>query len=180
MGASARAGGGRRGNCWRAIGWGGAALLLLVPLVVQAPWTLADFVFMGALLGGVGFGCELAIRRGNAAYATAAGVALASAFLLAWIDAAVGIIDSEQDDVYALFLGVVAVALLGAVGARFRPAGMARAMTATAIAQIAVPVVAWIAGLGSAASLVAPEVPILTGFFAAMWLGSAWLFRQAG
>jgi hypothetical protein len=56
---------------------------------------------------------------------------------------------------------------------------MARALLATALAQALVAVIALIAGLGSTAPIWPWDVLILTGFFAALWVGSAWLFRKA-
>lgn len=178
--------GGRRSRIpWRIVGWGIAALILLHPLVAmqfsdEVNWHAGDFALMGALLGSVGLGFELAVRRtGNAAYRTAAGVALAATFLLVWINGAVGIIGSEQEDANLLHGGVLAVGLLGAIVARLQPARMARAMAATALAQALVPVIASTLGLRSIPSVWSSEVLALTGFFAAMWLLSAWLFRQA-
>jgi hypothetical protein len=174
-----------RGSRWRIAAWAIAALLLLLPLITmqftdQVAWTAFDFAFMGALLGGVGLGLELAIRKtSNAKYRTAAGAALAATFLLIWINGAVGIIGSEQEDANLLYGGVLAVALIGAIVARFRPAGMALAMSATALAQVLVPVIALTFGPGSTALVWSPEVLVLTGFFAALWLISAWLFREA-
>jgi hypothetical protein len=66
---------------------------------------------------------------------------------------------------------VLAVGIVGAFAARFRPQGMARALVATALAQALVAVIALTAGLGSAL--------VLTGIFMALWLVSAWLFRRA-
>jgi len=178
-------GGGRRGIPWRMIGWGAAALVLLLPLVAmrftdEVAWNAFDFAVMGALLGGVGLGFELAVRRtGNLAYRAAVGVALAVAFLLVWISGAVGLIGSEQEHANLLYGGVLAVGLLGAIVARFRPAGMARAMAAAALAQALAPVMASIFGWGSTASIWSAAVLVLTGFFAALWLTSAWLFRRA-
>lgn len=164
---------------WRIIGWGMAALILLLPLIASAPWTLSDFIFAAVLMGSVGLGLELAVRKGNAAYTMAAGVALAAAFLLVWINGAVGIIGSEREDANLLFLAVVALAFLGSVGALFRPVGMAWAMAAAAFAQALVPLIASIFQLSAAALIWSPEVVLLTGFFTAMWLVSAWLFRKA-
>lgn len=162
---------------WRIVGWGGAALILLLPLVTNAPWTAFDYVFMAVMLGFVGIGLELAARKGNAAYRMAAGLALAAAFLLVWINGAVRIIGSERDDPNLLFLLVIAVALLGALLSMFRPGGMAKAMGAAALAQLAVPVAA--AMLWPEARVWAPEVIGSTIVFAAMWLPSAALFRKA-
>lgn len=184
---TARAGmaGGKRANPWRIVGWGTAALTLLAPLAAmpftdEVAWDPFDFALMGALAGGVGLGVELTVRKtGDAAYRTAAAVALAATFLLVWIGAAVGMIGSEQEDANLLHGGVLAVGLLGAAIARFRPAGLARAMAATAFAQAMVLVIAPMSGAGSTALVWSPEALVLTGFFAALWLLSAWLFRKA-
>jgi hypothetical protein len=106
----------------------------------------------------------------------AACAALAGAFLLIWINGAVGIIGSEQEDANLLYGGVLGAALIGASAARFRPAGMALAMSATALAQALVPVVASTFGLSSNALVWSAGVLMLTGFFVALWLLSAWLF----
>ena len=177
--ASAPSSGGGRNIPWRLIGWGGAALLLLLPLVAGAPWTLADFVFAAVMFSLVGLGIEFAVRKRNSAYTMAAAAAIAAAFLQIWFTGAVGIIGNEQDDVNVLFLGVVMVGLLGSVGALFRPAGMALAMTAAAIAQALLPFGAWVLWPEARADILKPEVIVLTGFFTGLWLVSAWLFRKA-
>ncbi len=77
-----------------------------------------------------------------------------------------------------MYGGVLAIGVIGAVIARFRPHGMARAMFATAIAQASVAVIALVAGLGSSAS--GPlEIVALNGFFIALFVGSTLLFREA-
>lgn len=174
-----------RGNRWRITAWAIAALLLLLPLVAmqfadEVNWTAFDFAFMGALLGGVGLGMELAVRKTRSAqYRIAAGTALAATFLLVWINGAVGIIGSEQEDANVLYGGVLAVALIGVIIARVRPAGMALAMGATALTQALVPVIALTLELSSIASVRSSEVLGLTGLFVALWLVSALLFHKS-
>jgi hypothetical protein len=161
----------RHGTPWRLIGWGGAACLLLVPLIARAPWTISDFVLMAFLLGSVGLGFELVVRKSNSApYRVAAGVAILATFLLVWINGAVGMIGSEDDPINLLFLGVLAIGLAGALLARFRPREMARAMLATAVAQA-------LAGLSGLTSDWRGAI-FATGF-GALWLLSAALFREA-
>ena len=170
---------------WRNLGWGGAALLLLAPLVAmqftrEVAWTPFDFAFAAGMLGGVGLGLELAFRKSrSAAYRIAAAIALAAGLLTVWITGAVGIIGSERDDANLLFFGVLLVALAGALAARFRPAGMALAMSAAALAQLMVPFAAWLIWPESRPAILAPEVAGSTAVFAGLWLASAWLFRKA-
>src|ERR687893_1231919 len=85
---------------WRIAAWGTAAALMLLPLFAmqvtdEVVWDLFDFAFFGALLAGAGFTYELLARKtGSTAYRAAVGVALAGAFILVWMNAAVGIIGS--------------------------------------------------------------------------------------
>lgn len=160
------------------------AFILLLPLVAmqftdEVDWNLTDFVVAGALLLGTGFAYELAARMaGNIAYRAAAGVALAAALLLVWLNLAVGIIGSEDNPANLMYVGVLAVGIIGSIIARFQPDGMSHALIATAVAQAFVAAIALIAGLGSPAS--GPlELSVLNGFFVALFVGSAWLFRRA-
>jgi hypothetical protein len=120
------------------------------------------------------------MRKGttNTTYRSAVGLALATAFLLFWVNGAVGIIGAEGDDANVMYYGVLAVGIIGAIIARFQPHGMARALFATALAQALVAVIALVAGLGAPLSGPA-EILILNGFFVALFVGSAWLFRHA-
>jgi hypothetical protein len=176
--------GGRRGSRWRIAAWATAAILLLLPLFAmqvtnEVAWDLADFVFAGVLIVGVGVAYELTVRMtGNTPYRAAVAVALAAAFILIWINLAVGIIGTEDNPANLMYGGVIVVGIIGAVIARFRPDGMARALFAAALAQAVVAAIALIAGMQSPVSP-AIEILGLNGFFAALWLGSAWLFRKA-
>ena len=135
-------------------------------------WDVIDFAVFSALLVGVGVIYTLARRMtDNTAYRAAIGVAVATALILIWMNLAVGLIGNEENPANLMYVGVLAVGLIGANIARFQPHGMARALFATAIAQMLVGVIALIAGLGFTL--------ILNAFFAALWVGSASLFRHA-
>lgn len=166
----------RRMSRWRMAAWIAAALLLLLPLVAGAPWSGSDYVFAGILLFGSLGAYEVAARMsGDTAYRAGAGVAIAGAFLLLWINGAVGITDSDAD---VMYLAVVAVGIIGALLARFRPNGMALSMLAMALAQALVGVIALIAGIVPAFNS-AFEVLGITAIFVVLFGGSALLFRQA-
>ena len=143
-------------------------------------WDLLDFIVAGALLAAVGGAYARVIRMsGNNAYRAAAVVALCAALLLFWVNAAVGVIGDEDNDVNMLYLGVIVIGVVGALIARFQPHGMSRAMIATAAAQMLVPAIALAAGYGGDGPAWPWDVVVLTGFFTALWLLSAWLFRSA-
>ena len=177
-------GGRRRGNGWRMAAWGTAAVLLLLPvgamqITDDVNWTLADLLFAGALMGGVGVSFELTVMMtASRAYRVAVAVALAAAFLLVWVTGAVGIIGSEDNPANMMFGGVLAVGIVGAIIARLRAHGMARALVATALAQALVAAIAIVGQLRLPAS---PPLELvgLNALFAALWLMSAWLFRKA-
>ena len=176
MAKEAENSGARRGIPWRIIGWSIPALLLLLPLVAmqftqEVNWTAADFVFAVVLFGSVGLAFELIVRKsGSLAYRFGAALAVLAAFLTIWVNGAVGMIGSEGNPYNLLFGGVLAIALIGAIAARFRPAGMARAMIAAAIAQVV------LAALGLAADTLGA---VLSMAFAAPWLLSAALLWKA-
>ncbi len=106
-------------------------------------------------------------------------VAAAAAILLLLVNQAVGFLGSEDNPANAIFLVVVATAIIGMVVARGRPGGMARAMVATAVVQLVVGGVALAAGLGAPGWKGLYEVVLGTTGFGALWLLAAWLFRRA-
>lgn len=175
----------RRGARWTLFVWAITGLLLLTPAVAmrftdEVKWDPGDFVFMGALLGGVCLGVELAVRMsGSLSYRAGASVALITGFLIVWINAAVGVIGGEEERANLLYLGPILVALAGAVVGRFRPSGMARAMVAAAAAMALVPPAASLVWSGFGKSPWSPEALILTGGFVGLWLFAGWLFRRA-
>ena len=118
------------------------------------------------------------MKGSGTAYRLGVGLALVAAALLVWLSLGVGIIGKDGDPANRMYFGVLAVGLAGVLIARLRPRGMARALLATALAQTVVASIALAAGLGQPWS--GPlELSLLNGFFVAMFLGSAWLFRRA-
>lgn len=178
MSNNAENGSGWRRRHWRVAGWGAAAVTLPSPLVAmqytdEVDWTQSDFAVFAAMLLAVGGTFELAaMKTTDRAYRAAVAVALAAAFILVWVNGAVGIIGNGDNPANLMLYAVPVTGIVGAAIARFRPRGMARAMVATAVAQALVTAIAGFAGLGHAFAM--------TGFFVALWLTAAWLFRKSG
>lgn len=84
-------------NRWRVLGWGSAMALLLTPLIAmqfthEVNWTASDFAFAIIMFGTAGLLLEIALRIFRTQWVrTMAVLAIAAAFLLIWIDGAVGI-----------------------------------------------------------------------------------------
>ena len=180
MAGNAKKGGRRR---WRIAGWAAGAFMLLLALVAkqfigEVSW-VDSLAQTGALLIGVGIVFELVSRKtGEAAHRAAVGLALGSALLLGWVNAAVGIIGSEDNEANLMYVGVLVVGVTGAIIVRFKPEGMARALFATALAQTLVAVIALVWRMGSPFS--GPlEIVAINGFFVALFAGSGLLFRKA-
>jgi hypothetical protein len=165
------------------------AFLLLIPLVAmqftqEVVWTLSDFVFAAVILFGTGLTYVLIARKwNNTVYRMAVGVAVVAGFLIVWVNAAVGLVGSNDNPVNLLYGSVLAVALIGAFVARFRPLGLSYAMFAAALTYAVVTVIALFIWPPSAdtAEPAAHMVNVVVGnvLFATLWAVSGLLFRRA-
>lgn len=161
------------------------AAILLIPLFAMLfkvegwAWGPESFVVAWVLMAGVGFAYQLVtLKAVGRSYRVATGIALAAGFLILWINGAVGIIGSEDNPANLLFAGALATGAIGAVIARFKPAGMAWALSATALAQFLVPVVALLIWRPDFSPGVV-HVFVLNFVFVLLFATAAWLFRHA-
>ena len=159
--------------------------ILVAPLVImqftnEVNWGIFDFIVMGILLFGAGLAYVLISRISESiAYRTAVGVAVVAGLLLIWINLAVGIIGSEDNSANLLYIGVLAIGIIGAGISRLQPLGMARTMFTTAFVQMLVPVIVfiiWRTSLEESPGIVG--ILGLNAFFAALFILSALLFRR--
>jgi hypothetical protein len=164
--------------------WGAIACFLMLPALAmsvssEVRWSATDYVVFGAMLVGAGGLYDLASTSAvSSAYRTAVAIAVAAAFVLIWINLAVGFIGTEANPANLMFGGVLVVGIVGAPLARFRPNGMARALSAMAVVQILVGVIALVLASRLAESE-SVKISALSGMFTTAWLLSAWLFRRA-
>lgn len=120
------------------------------------------------------------LRTRSRLYHLAFGLGLAGLFLLGCVSGAVGIIGSENNPVNLMYWGVPVVMFIGSLASRFRPRGLARTLLTTALVQFLVPVVALMSSpdvsWGNAGVI---GVFVVNSMFAALFVGSALLFRRA-
>jgi hypothetical protein len=131
------------------------------------------------LILAVGIPFELVVRRSvDRVYRAGVGVGLLAAFLLVWINGAVGIIGPETNDANMMYFAVLGVAIAGAVAAFGRPRGMAYAMFAAAAATAVVAAIAIAGDLGR------PEdgpfqLLGVNAMFVMIWVAAGGLFLES-
>lgn len=167
----------------RVIGWSLVAILLVLPAVViqftdEVNWSAGDFAFATVLLGGTGLLVELVVRRNqDNAYRAGAALALVTMLLLAWSNAAVGIVGSGANAANILYVALIGIVVASSFAAGFQAHGMAKAMLAAAIGQGLITLLAFGNDLLQADGTFA--ILAINGFFIALWSAAAMLFRKA-
>ena len=161
----------------RAILWGAIFAAFAIPVTArlvkaEMPWTASDFVVAAIGLGVLGLLIEFGYWLSDSwSYRIAAIGAALGAFMLVWVNLAVGFIGNEDNPLNLAYFAMLGIVLLGGLLVRFRARGMAALMVFAAVVQLSVPVIAW-QGWGFEW--------LATGIFCVGWLGAAILFRQAG
>ena len=164
----------------RWLAWGGAACLLLAPAIAMrlqvegVDWSVGDFVVMGVILAAACGAFELVLRMsGDWLYRAGGAIAILAGLALVWVNLAVGLV-GEGPNAYNLgFMAVLGVGVVGALLARFRAAGLSRALLAMAIVHAMVAATAL-------ATHIDPRGASLSAAWLAPWLLAASLFRMSG
>jgi hypothetical protein len=164
---------------WRVAMWAGAALLLSLPAIAMAffpeagvDWSGSDFVAMGLLLFITCVTVEVGAHLADDVFYLGGVICAAGAgFVTVWANLAVGMIQELSNPANLVFLGVLALAVLGSVAMRFRAAGLSKVMIATGIAQALVGITVAVAGLDEA------RTGLLIAAFALPWWLAAAAFR---
>lgn len=161
-------------------------ILLAVPLVAmqftdEVDWSAGDFIIMGALIFSTGLSFVLVTRFApNFIYRAAIGLALGTTFFMVWANLAVGLIGSGPHLGNLMYLGVVAVVIISSSQARFKAAGMQRAMTYSALSLMLLAVIALVARMDEYPGSSVTEILGVNGFFAVLYILAGSFFREAG
>jgi hypothetical protein len=173
----------RRRSLWKSPAL--VAALIVTVLVLASHfvdvwnWPPAAFVVVGALIFGIGFTYELVTRNRDAiAYRAAVGIAFVTGFLLLWGNF---VQMADVNPAAAMYFGVPVVGIIGAVVARLRPNGMARALFVTALVQALVVMIALIIRNPQDTPWTAAVLRGFggNGFNVMLFIASALLFRRA-
>jgi len=164
---------------------GVTASILLIPFIAMrftsdVMWTFSDFLIMGILIFGTGMAYTLISRISDTlSYRLAVGTGVGTGFFLIWSNLAVGLIGSENEDINALFFGLIVLGFAGALVARFQPKGMTWVMGFIAAGQISIAGYALATGAQHLPQSSVTEILGVTVFFTVFWVASALLFAQS-
>ncbi|NOT73574.1 MAG: hypothetical protein HOP08_01510 [Cyclobacteriaceae bacterium] len=158
-------------------------VLLSIPLIAmqfsnEVDWSAADFIVMGALIFGIGFSYVLITRYvTNLVYRIAVAMALGSTFLLIWANLAVGLIGSGPNAANLMYIGVIAVGIVGTILSRFTAGGMERAMYLMAGSLIVIAAILLVTNIYQRTDSSVTEVIAVNSFFAGLFAVAGLLFR---
>lgn len=158
--------------------------VLAIPLVAmqfttEIIWTMSDFIFAGVLIFGTGLAYLLLTRTsGQVTYRLAVGCLLATTFLLLWVNGAVGIIGSENNNINLLYFGVLAIGLIGGTATKLTARGMELTLYAMIFGHSIIVITALILEIHKQPESSVFKIITVNAFFSVLWLVSAMLFRR--
>jgi hypothetical protein len=127
---------------------GGVTLTILsIPLIAmqftdEVAWSFLDFVIAGIFLSGSGITFGLIARRlADSSYRYGVGLGVLASLALMWVNGAVGIIGSENNDINVLYALVIAAVFFGGIVSRLNPRGLAITMFLAAGIQFIIPII---------------------------------------
>jgi hypothetical protein len=158
-------------------------IILMIPLIMmqfstEVDWSVSDFVLAGLLLFTAGFALWMAfLSKSSSLQKLAAGSWIGIIFLMTWANLAVGLIGSGPNTANLMFIGVIAVAVAGAIISKFQYKGMAKTLMATLAAHIIVMGISLVLEMHKMPGISLTEILGINGFFMLLWAGSGLMFR---
>jgi len=158
-------------------------LILSIPLIAmqftqEVDWSVGDFIVMGILIFSMALAYVLLARYApNFIHRAAIGSAIGSTFLMVWANLAVGLIGAGPHAGNLMYIGVVAVVIIGTYFSRFTAKGMELTMFSTALSLVLVAVIALLANMQSYPQSSVAQIIAVNAFFAFLYCISGLLFR---
>ncbi len=158
-------------------------LILSIPLIAmqftpEVDWSVGDFIVMGILIFSMALAYVLLARYApNFIYRAAIGSAIGTTFLIVWTNLAVGLIGAGPHAGNLMYIGVVAVVIIGTYFSRFTAKGMELAMFGAALALALVAVIALLFNMQSYQGSSVAKIISVNAFFAFLYCISGLLFR---
>lgn len=158
-------------------------LILSIPLIAmqftqEVDWGVGDFIVMGILIFSMAVAYVLLARYApNFIHRAAIGSAAGTTFLMIWANLAVGLIGAGSHAGNLMYIGVVAVVIIGTYFSRFTAKGMELTMFCAALSILLIAVIALLANMQSYPGSSIAEIISVNAFFALLYCISGLLFR---
>jgi len=172
-------------SLYRSIFWVAVITLLIlsVPLVAmrftdEVNWSLTDFIIMGSLIFSTGLSYVMLTRSSsNTISRIAFAMAIASTFLIVWVNLAVGLIGSGPNAANLMYAGIVAIVIIGTFISRLTTKGMEWVMFTATIALVLFAAIQLLTKMNEYPGSSVTEIIAVNGFFAILFGISGLLFR---
>ncbi len=158
-------------------------LILSIPLIAmqftqEVDWGVGDFIVMGILIFSMAVAYVLLARYApNFIHRAAIAGAVGSTFLLIWVNLAVGLIGAGPHAGNLMYIGVIAVVIIGTYFSRFTAKGMELTMFCAALSIVLIAVIALLANMQSYPGSSIAAIISVNAFFAFLYCISGLLFR---
>lgn len=158
-------------------------LILSIPLIAmqftsEVNWSVGDFIIMGILIFSTALAYVLISRYApNFIYRAAIGAAIGTTFLMVWANLAVGLIGAGPHAGNLMYIGVVAVVIMGTYFSRFTAKGMELAMFGAAFSLVLLAGIALLANMQALPGSSVAEIIAVNAFFAFLYCIGGLLFR---
>lgn len=159
------------------------AFLLCIPFVAmqftnEVNWSIADFIIMAVLIFVTGLSYVLLTRSSaDILNRIAFALAIGSTFFLVWVNLAVGLIGSGPNAANLMYIGIVAIVIVGTFLSRFTPKEMERVMFTASIALVLFIVIQLLAKMYEYPGSSVREIIGVNTFFAILFAVPGLLFR---
>ncbi|MCW5910753.1 MAG: hypothetical protein KIT62_06750 [Cyclobacteriaceae bacterium] len=158
-------------------------LILSVPFVAmqftnEVNWSVSDFVIMGILVFSTMLAYVLISRYAPGfIYRAAIGLAIGATFLMVWANLAVGLIGSGPHAGNLMYIGVVAVVIVGTYFSKLAAKGMELVMFGAALSLMLLAAIALLVNMQAYPGSSVGEIIGVNAFFVMLYTVSGLLFR---
>lgn len=158
-------------------------LLLSIPFIAmqfssEVDWSFADFIIMGLLIFGTGSSYVLIAQfANNLIYRVAIALTLGITLFMVWANLAVGLIGSGPNTGNLLYMGVIAIVIVGSIRARFGAVGMERTMYTASFALVLLAGIGLLTNMDEYPGSSVKEIIAVNGFFATLYAVAGSLFH---
>ena len=140
-------------------------------------WSVFDFLVAALLLvllfGAIGL---IFVRRWSWLYRLGLALSLITGALLFWVAGAVGLIGGAAHDANMAYPAMLTLGLIGSVVVRFKASGLALLLGGLGIAQLAIGLIAVLAGWGQHSPRWPDDILAASFIFSLLWLSAGFCF----